>query len=329
MRAQILKEIGLPLVLEEVSKPSPTSDQVLIRVHACGLCRTDLHIVDGELPPPKLPLILGHQIVGEIEKIGSDATGYNIGDKVGVPWLGQTCGKCPYCLAGRENLCDNAIFTGFSRNGGFAEYCVAHFRYIFPLSFPVADLNIAPLLCAGMIGYRALKMAGRAKKIGFYGFGSSAHLLLQVARAQGKEIYAFTRPNDTEGQRSALKLGAKWAGDSEMMPPEPLDAAIIFASVGALIPGALKALCKGGILITAGIHMSDIPSFSYNLLWGERVIRSVAHLTREDGEEFLTLARNTKVHAEATSYRLEEVNMALDDLRQGRLSGSAVISILT
>lgn len=327
MRAQILKEIKKPLILEEVSQPSPGDNEVLIKVDVCGVCRTDLHIIDGELPFPKLPLILGHQIIGTIEKVGPKVLNYKKGEKVGVPWLAKTCGECFYCLKNKENLCEKALFTGYTTDGGFAEYCVAHSQYIFPISNTFSPLYTAPFLCAGMIGYRALKIVKEAKKIGFYGFGSSAHLLIQVALAQHKEVFVFTRPHDIEGQQFAKKCGAKWVGASDMLPSELLDAVIIFAPVGSLIPQALKTLRKGGVVVCAGIHMSDIPTFPYDLLWGERVITTVANLTREDGQEFLSLANQIPIYSMPNAYPLEKINQAFDDMRIGKLNGSAVIMI--
>jgi propanol-preferring alcohol dehydrogenase len=311
--------------------PEPTlkkaSHQVLIRVLACGVCRTDLHVIDGDLPDPKLPLILGHQIVGVVEEIGDQVESFAPGDRVGVPWLHGTDGSCRYCKSGQENLCENAVFTGYSVDGGFAEKTVANAQFCFHLPRGFPDIQAAPLLCAGLIGYRSLRMAGDAKKVGFYGFGQSAHILIQVARYQHRQVYAFTRPGDEEGQAFARKMGATWAGGSDTLPPEQLDAAIIFAPVGDLVPQSLKALARGGAVVCAGIHMSDIPSFPYDILWHERRIQSVANLTRQDGEEFLTLAPKVPVRSEIQTYPLEETNQALDDLREGRLSGSAVIVV--
>lgn len=296
MRAMILDAPRQPLRLTELPVPKPNSEQVLIRVHACAVCRTDLHIVDGELTHPKLPLILGHQIVGTIEALGEKVDQFHLGQRVGVPWLGHTCAHCPYCLSGRENLCDYAEFTGYNLDGGYADYTVADHRFCFPLDPSYPDLQAAPLLCGGLIGYRAYNMTGNAEKLGFYGFGSSAHILIQLARYQGRKVFAFTRPGDTVGQEFARQLGANWAGDSDVLPPEPLDAAIIFAPVGKLVPTALRAVAKGGVVVCAGIHMSDIPSFPYSILWEERVLRSVANLTRQDGEEFLTIAQIGRAH---------------------------------
>jgi propanol-preferring alcohol dehydrogenase len=327
MRAMVLDKQGQPLKLRIVPDPTPNDHQVLIRVHACGVCRTDLHIVDGDLKEPKLPLIPGHQIVGAVVGTGKSAVRFSKGDRVGVPWLGGSCGECDYCRSERENLCDYARYTGYQIDGGFAEFTVADERFCFPIPPGFPDLQAAPLLCAGLIGYRALRMAGSAKRIGFYGFGASAHILIQVAKHQGREIYAFTRRGDSAGQQFASRLGAAWVGASEDSPPLPLDAAIIFAPAGELVPTALKAVSKGGVVICAGIHMTDIPSFPYSVLWGERVVRSVANLTRLDGEEFLSLAPEVPVHTEVTSYPLDCANQALDDLRAGRFTGAAVIVI--
>ena len=327
MRAMVLERPGQPLVLRDLPVPEPGPGHVLLRVHACGVCRTDLHIVDGELLDPKLPLVLGHQIVGEVVRVGAGATRFVPGQRVGVPWLGWTCGECKYCRSGRENLCDRARFTGYTLDGGYAEYTVADERYCFPIPEGYPDLQAAPLLCAGLIGYRALRFAGQAQRIGFYGFGAAAHILTQVAVWQGREVYAFTRPGDHEGQAFARQLGAVWAGGSDELPPEPLEAALIFAPVGALVPQALRALEKGGTVVCAGIHMSDIPAFPYALLWEERVVRSVANLTRQDGEEFLSIAPKVPVRTEVQVYRLEDANRALDDLRAGRVRGAAVLQI--
>mgnify|MGYP001362247921 FL=1 len=327
MRAMVLERPGQPLVLRDLPVPEPGPGHVLLLVHACGVCRTDLHIVDGELPDPKLPLVLGHQIVGEVVRVGAGATRFVPGQRVGVPWLGWTCGECKYCRSGRENLCDRARFTGYTLDGGYAEYTVADERYCFPIPEGYPDLQAAPLLCAGLIGYRALRFAGPAQRIGFYGFGAAAHILTQVAVWQGRQVYAFTRPGDHEGQAFARQLGAVWVGGSDELPPEPLEAALIFAPVGALVPQALRALEKGGTVVCAGIHMSDIPAFPYALLWEERAIRSVANLTRQDGEEFLTIAPQVPVRTEVQVYRLEDANRALDDLRAGRVRGAAVLQI--
>ncbi|MDN3505735.1 MAG: zinc-dependent alcohol dehydrogenase family protein [Simkaniaceae bacterium] len=316
MRAMVLEEANKPLTMQDLLLPSPGEGEVLIKVKACSVCRTDLHIYAGELKEPKLPLIMGHQIVGTIE--GEDSL-------VGVPWLGKTCGVCPYCKRDEENLCDDPTFTGYTINGGFAEYVVANKAFVFPIPDGYSEIQAAPLLCAGMIGYRSLKMVETAEKIGFYGFGAAAHLLIQVAKYQGKQVYAFTRKGDTKTQEKALELGAVWAGDSETKAPDELDAAILFAPVGSLVPTALRAVRKGGIVVSAGIHMSDIPSFPYSILWGERVLRSVANLTRKDGEEFLALAPKIPIQTEVTTYPLEKANEALRDLKEGNISGSAVI----
>jgi len=327
MRAMVLSEVKKPLALMEIPIPQPTDYEVLIKISACGVCRTDLHVVDGELPSPNLPLIPGHQIVGRIVEKGAQVKSFKVGDRVGVPWLGGSCTHCSYCLSGHENLCDLAIYTGYQRQGGYAEYCVADFRFIFPIPAAFPDLEAAPLLCAGLIGYRALRMTEEAKKIGFFGFGGSAHLMIQVVKYRKGEVFAFTRPGDKKAQEFALSLGAKWAGASTEMPPEKLDAAIVFASVGELVPQALKSVRKGGIVVCAGIHMTDIPSFPYRILWEERVLRSVANLTRKDGEEFLQLAPKIPIHTHIKAYPLENANEALDDFRGGRLEGSAVLVI--
>lgn len=325
MRAMIFNNAGKPLRLREVPVPRVEADQVLIKISACGVCRTDLHIVDGELKKPDLPLIPGHQIVGTVEETGENVSGFRTGDTVGVPWLGKTCGSCEFCRSGRENLCDSARFTGYDLNGGFADYTVADARFCFPIPEDYPAEQAAPLLCAGLIGYRSLRMTGDARKLGFYGFGSSAHILTQVAHHLGKDVFAFTRPGDVKGQEFARSCGAKWAGDSDKRPPEKLDAAIIFAPVGALVPKSLRALKKGGTVVCAGIHMSDIPSFPYEILWEERTIRSVANLTRRDGNEFLALAPEIPVKSNVVTYPLEEANEALDDLREGNFDGSAVL----
>ncbi len=326
MRAMVLREAGRPLEPAELPDPAPGPGQVLIRVHACGICRTDLHIVDGELTEPKLPLVPGHQIVGAVVELGPGVTRFAIGDRVGVPWLGSTDGVCGYCLSGRENLCDNARFTGYDIDGGYAELAVADERFTFAIPEGFDDLAAAPLLCAGLIGYRALRMTGDARRLGLYGFGAAAHIVTQVAVWQGREVYAFTRPGDESSQRFARSLGAIWAGGTDEQPSE-LDAAIIFAPAGDLVPTALRALAKGGIVVCAGIHMSDIPSFPYDILWGERSIRSVANLTRQDGEEFLAIAPRVPVRTEVTTWPLEQANAALDDLRAGRIQGAAVLVI--
>lgn len=323
----VLEKIGQPLVLKEISIPEPGPFEVRIKVKACGVCRTDLHIVDGELSHPKLPLILGHQVVGVVDKLGERVLGYKVGSRVGVPWLGSACHVCEFCLSKRENLCDKALYTGYSCNGGYAEYMVAHEDYILPLSFKYSDLEMAPLLCAGLIGYRAFKLAGQNKSIGFYGLGSSAHILTQIVSAFGLDVYVFTRPGDLEKQAFALSLGAKWAGGSDAMPSKLLDAALIFASDGALYPKALRVIKKGGRVVSAGIHMSDIPSFAYDLLWGERSISSVANLTRQDGFEFMKLIEEISVKVSVTVFPLDKANQALSVIRAGSLDGSAVLVI--
>ena len=326
MRAMIFEKPGSPLALRRDSAlPEPAADEVRIHVHACGVCRTDLHIVDGELVEPKSHLVPGHEIVGTVEALGRDAKKLKIGDRVGVPWLGWTCGACNYCKSGRENLCDRARFTGYQIDGGYAEYAVADARYCFKLPDVYGDAEAAPLLCAGLIGYRALKMAGSGKRMGLYGFGAAAHIAIQIARFRGQDVFAFTKPGDHAGQSFARSLGAVWAAGSDQPPPERLDSAIIFAPVGALVPEALSATCKGGTVVCAGIHMSDIPSFSYDLLWGERKIQSVANLTRADGEEFFAIAAEARVHTTVKTYPLESANAALSDLRAGALEGAAVL----
>ncbi len=323
----VLEKTGTRLVLRDVPKPKSGRGQLLVRVNACAVCRTDLHIVDGELPDPKLPLILGHQIVGRVEQIGANTGGFSMGDRVGIPWLGWTDGDCAYCRSNRENLCDRAKFTGYNIDGGYAEFTVAEARYCFHLPDEYNDVDAAPLLCAGMLGYRSYRKTGDAHRLGIYGFGNAAHLIAQVARYEKKEIYAFTRPGDKAGQESARSLGAVWSGSSDEMPPEKLDAAIIFAPVGALVPIALPALAKGGIVVCGGIHMSDIPSFPYVDLWQERVICSVANLTRRDGEEFLKIAPRVPVKTKVETFSLEEANTALEKFRAGKLDGNAVLQI--
>ena len=318
MHAMVLDAPGGSLRAAELPRPEPADGQLLIRVHACGVCRTDLHVLDGEVACSRRPVVPGHQIVGTVA--GSD-------ERVGVPWLGWTCGTCGYCRTGRENLCDRARFTGCDIDGGFAEYAVADARYCFPIPAGYPDAQAAPLLCAGLIGHRALRMTGDAVRLGLYGFGAAAHIVCQVARHEGRRVFAFTRHGDLEGERFARSLGAEWAGPSDAAPPEPLDAAIVFAPVGGLVPTALRALAKGGTVVCAGIHMSDIPAFPYADLWGERSIRSVANLTRRDGEEFLALAPAVPVRTTVTSYPLADANLALDDLRAGRLEGAAVIAL--
>lgn len=328
MRAMVLEAPHQPLHLTELPVPHPGLGQVLLKVRACGVCHTDLHIVDGELTEPKLPLVLGHQIVGEVVACGPGAERFRIGERVGVPWLGGTDGTCPACLRGEENLCDQPVFTGYTVDGGFAEYTVADERFCFPLPASYADVDVAPLLCAGLIGYRTYRMAGeKVEKLGIYGFGAAAHLIAQVAKFEGKQIYAFTRPGDRVAQEFALRHGADWAGDSTVQPPVKLDAALIFAPVGALVVEALKAVRKGGVVVCGGIHMSDIPSFPYALLWEERVIRSVANLTRRDGEEFFAIAPQVPVRAAVQVFPLEAANQALALLRSGGLTGAAVLQI--
>ena len=323
----ILDKPKTPLILRDVPRPQPAAGQLLARVSACAVCRTDLHIVDGELPNPKLPLILGHQIVGRVEQIGEGVDGFTIGDRIGVPWLGWTDGNCAYCRSNRENLCDKGKFTGYNIDGGYAEFTVADARYCFHLPDSYDDVDVAPLLCAGMLGYRSYRKTGNAKRLGIYGFGNAAHLIAQLALYEKKEVYAFTRPGDKAGQESARSLGAIWAGGSDETPPEKLDAAIIFAPVGALVPSALKNLAKGGTVVCGGIHMSDIPSFPYVDLWQERVITSVANLTRRDGDEFLKIAPRVPVKPKVEIFPLEEANTALEKFRQGKLSGNAVLKI--
>ncbi|MBL8527232.1 MAG: zinc-dependent alcohol dehydrogenase family protein [Burkholderiales bacterium] len=325
MFAMVMDAARRPLTARELPLPQPGAGEVLVRVHACGVCRTDLHVVDGDLTHPKLPLVPGHEIVGAVAAVGSGVENLAAGQRVGIPWLGYTCGHCEYCRAGRENLCDGARFTGYDRDGGYAEYTVADGRYCFPLPADYDDAHAAPLLCAGLIGYRSLVMAGDAWRLGIYGFGAAAHIIAQVAAWQGREVYAFTRPGDDEGQRFAMELGAKWAGDSTVAAPEPLDAALIFAPVGALVPAALRATAKGGTVVCAGIHMSDIPAFPYDILWGERTVRSVANLTRRDGEEFLALAPKVPVRTEVECMPLREANAALANLKEGKVRGAAVL----
>ena len=325
MQAMALVKPGEPLQLIELPRPKAGAGQLLIEVGACGVCRTDLHILDGDLPMVKSPLVPGHEIVGRVVETGAGVERFSIGERVGVPWLGATCGVCDYCGSDRENLCDNAAFTGYQIDGGYAQYCLADQRYAFFIHGDYSDQEAAPLLCAGLIGYRSLVMAGAARRLGIYGFGAAAHIVAQVARARDREVYAFTRPGDDAAQAFARSLGAVWAGGSGESPPEALDAAIIFAPVGALVPAALRAVAKGGTVVCAGIHMSDIPSFPYQLLWQERTLRSVANLTRSDAEEFLALAPKIPVRTETTAYRLEDANQALEDLRAGRLEGAAVL----
>jgi propanol-preferring alcohol dehydrogenase len=325
MHAMVLQSPRTPLQPMDLPTPEPGARQVLIRIAACGVCRTDLHVVDGELAHPKLPIIPGHEIVGRVVGVGRETRRFREGDRIGVPWLASTCGHCPYCQAGQENLCDAPLFTGYTRDGGYAQYAIADEDYCFLVPPRYGDVHAAPLLCAGLIGYRSLVRAGDAKRLGIYGFGAAAHIIAQVARQQGREVYAFTRTGDAKGQQFARDLGAVWAGGSTELPPEPLDAAIIFAPVGALVPAALAALRKGGTVVCAGIHMSDIPSFPYHLLWQERTVTSVANLTRRDGEEFFRLIAQFPVHTEVQPYPLARANEALADLRSGQVHGAAVL----
>ncbi|WP_306534145.1 zinc-dependent alcohol dehydrogenase family protein [Geobacter sp.] len=327
MRAMIFDGPARPLRLADVPVPEPGPGEVLLKVRACGICRTDLHIVDGELAEPKLPLIPGHQIVGSVVRVGEGVDRFAEGTRVGVPWLGSTCGVCRHCRGGRENLCDGARFTGYHRDGGFAEYAVADARFCFPIPEGYPDLQAAPLLCAGLIGYRSLVMAGHGERLGIYGFGAAAHIVTQVARFQGRQVFAFTRSGDAGGQAFAREMGAVWAGSAGERPPEELDAAIIFAPAGELVPAALRAVGKGGVVVCGGIHMSDIPPFPYDILWGERSIKSVANLTRRDGEEFLALAPRVPVRTEVQPYPLEAANGALDDLRRGAIRGAGVLVV--
>jgi propanol-preferring alcohol dehydrogenase len=327
MRAMVLHAASQPLVMEDRPVPEPGDGEVLIRVSACGVCRTDLHITSGELTRPKLPLVIGHQVVGQVERLGAGARRFSLGERVGVPWLGFVDETCRFCRRGLENLCLHARFTGYDIDGGYAEYLVADERFCLSIPESYSDLQAAPLLCAGLIGYRALRLAGDAERLGLYGFGASAHIIAQVARHQGRQVFAFTSPGDSKTQEFARSLGAEWAGDSLTAPPERLDAAIIFAPVGPLIPAALKVLDRGGIVVCAGIHMSDIPSFAYELLWQERQIRSVANLTRQDGEAFLAIAPQVPVRTDVTAYTLTDANRALDDLRHGRFRGAAVLTV--
>jgi alcohol dehydrogenase, propanol-preferring len=325
MKAMVLDKPGERLRLAELPMPEPRAGQVLVKVRACAVCRTDLHVVDGELTEPKLPIVPGHEIVGEVVRAGPGGDRFRVGARVGIPWLGHTCGSCRFCTSGQENLCDFARFTGYQINGGYAEYTVADARYCFVLPGGFGDAEAAPLLCAGLIGYRSLRMAGDAERLGIYGFGAAAHIVAQVARHQGRRVFAFTRAGDLAAQDFARELGAVWAGGSEERPPEELDAALIFAPVGPLIPAALEAVRKGGVVVAGGIHMSDIPSFPYRILWGERVVRSVANLTRRDAEEFLALAPQVPIRTEVEPFPLAAANEALDRLRTGRLRGAAVL----
>ena len=330
MRAMVLHRPGEALRLETLPVPTPGPGQIQLRVEACGVCRTDLHLIDGELPDPVLPIIPGHEIVGRISALGEGVTGVSIGERVGVPWLGWTCGGCHFCASGRENLCDAARFTGYQINGGYAEYTVADARYCFPLAECTAmpsALELAPLLCAGLIGYRALRLAGNTQKVGLYGFGAAAHIIAQVLKHQGRPFYAFTRPGDSESQAFARELGAAWVGDASQRPPQRLDSALIFAPAGPLVPAALKHLERGGVVVCAGIHMSDIPAFPYADLWGERMIRSVANLTRQDGIDFLDLAPRVPVHTAVTRFALADANRALETLRRGAIQGAAVLAM--
>lgn len=325
MHAMVLTQLKSPLIWTELADRLPGIGQIRVHVKACGVCRTDLHVIDGELPEPRLPIIPGHEIVGRIDAIGQNVVGLDIGERVGIPWLAHTCGKCPYCLGARENLCDHPLFTGYTRDGGFATSVIADANYAFPLGEKGSDVALAPLLCAGLIGWRALSMAGDGKKLGLYGFGASAHIVAQIANWQGRSVFAFTRPGDLATQAFAKKLGAVWAGGSDQVPPAALDAAIIFATAGELIPAALKAVHKGGVVVCAGIHMSDIPSFPYSALWGERKLLSVANLTRQDGRDFLRFAPQIGIVTEVTSYSLQDANTALADLRAGKFHGAAVL----
>jgi propanol-preferring alcohol dehydrogenase len=325
MHAMVLKQVGTPLEWTELADPQPGPGEIRVKVRACGVCRTDLHVVDGELPEPRVPIIPGHEVVGRIDALGTGVEGLRLGERVGLPWLGHTCGVCPYCLMGHENLCDHPVFTGYMRDGGFATATVADARFAFPLGEAGGDEALAPLLCAGLIGWRSLGMAGDGRRLGLFGFGAAAHILAQVARWQGREVFAFTRPGDAPSQAFARELGAVWSGGSDELPPEPLDAAIIFAAVGALVPAALKAVRKGGTVVCAGIHMSDIPAFPYGLLWEERRLLSVANLTRRDGLEFLRLAPAIGLVTRTTAYPLQQANQALADLRGGRFEGAAVL----
>ncbi len=327
MRAMVLRQTGARLALESMPIPRPGAGEFRIRVHACAVCRTDLHVVDGDLPDPKLPLVPGHEVIGTVDAVGTGAPCEALGQRVGVPWLGSTCGQCRYCRSGHENLCDKAQFTGYTRDGGFAEYLVADHRYCFPIPDSYSDTNAAPLMCAGLIGFRSLTAAGDAKRLGIYGFGAAAHIIAQVAVKQGREVYALTKSGDVETQAFARQLGAVWSGGSDETPPAVLDAAIIFAPVGPLVPAALRVVDKGGIVVCAGIHMSDIPSFPYSILWQERVVKSVANLTRADGEAFLRIAPTVPVTTTVQLYPLADANQALDDLRHGRFEGAAVLTM--
>jgi propanol-preferring alcohol dehydrogenase len=325
MRAMLLKEQKKPLVLSDIPKPRPKDREILIKVKACGVCRTDLHIKDADLTHPKLPLVMGHEIVGVVEEIGKEVKGFKLGDRVGVPWLGKSCGQCEFCRQGQENLCDNAQFTGYQIDGGFAEYTVCDADFAIHLPPGLDDQHIAPLICAGLIGFRSYRKAAPKKTLGLYGFGVSAHIIIQIAVQEGKEVYAFTRENDQKGQEFAKKLGAVWAGGSKTSPPIPLDASIVFAPIGDLVPIALKTLKKGGRCICAGIHMSDIPSFPYRILWGEKSLQSVANLTRQDAKEFFAIAAKFPIHTSVTAYPLEMADQALEDFKQSKIEGAAVL----
>ena len=325
MKAMCSKQAGLPLQASDAPIPEPGPGELLLKVSACGVCRTDLHVVDGDLTAPKPNVIPGHEIVGYVDRLGAGVEQFQLGDRVGVPWLGWTCGSCVYCLHDQENLCDDALFTGYQKDGGYAEYAVADARYVFAIHGSYSDAEAAPLLCAGLIGYRSLRMAQDARRLGIFGFGAAAHIVAQIARYEGRDVFAFTREGDMAAQEFARSLGAVWAGASGEAPPEELDAAILFAPVGALVPAALRAVRKGGIVVCGGIHMSDIPSFPYDILWGERVVKSVANLTRRDAIEFLELAPKVPVRTEVHEYPLSEANTALSDLRAGRLQGAAVL----
>jgi alcohol dehydrogenase, propanol-preferring len=327
MRAMLLRSPRTPLELTDVGDPRPGPGRVLVKVHACGVCRTDLHVVDGDLPPVRSPVIPGHEIVGSVVELGSDVDGFAIGDRAGIPWLGHTCGKCTYCSSGRENLCDAPQFTGYTIDGGYAEYAVADARYCFRLPAEHRVSDLAPWLCAGLIGYRALRMAGDGERLGIYGFGAAAHIVAQLARHQGRQTFAFTRPGDVDAQQFARELGAAWAGGSNESPPVQLGAALLFAPVGALVPAALRSVVKGGTVVCAGIHMSDIPAFPYAMLWGERRLCSVANLTRRDGLEFIELAQRAAIRTSVVPFPLEAANQALASLREGRLNGAAVLTM--
>lgn len=327
MQAMVLRRPGRGLELETIAVPRPARGELLIKVRACAVCRTDLHVVDGDLPHPKLPLVPGHEVIGIVVGTGEGAPAAMLGRRVGVPWLGATCGTCDYCRNGRENLCERAAFTGYTRDGGFAEFLTADARYCFPIPDSYSDTGAAPLMCAGLIGFRSLRMSGDARRLGIYGFGAAAHIVTQVAVGEGREIYAFTKPGDAATQAFARGLGAAWSGGSDEAPPVALDAAIIFAPVGALVPAALRAVDKGGTVVCAGIHMSDIPSFPYGILWEERILRSVANLTRSDGEEFLRVAPKVPVETTVQAYPLARAGEALEDLREGRFDGAAVLTM--